>query len=192
MVRKGNPKNIQAIDDVCGVRRSPVWAPSRRPCSAGSVTNAWPAARDRQQCRDQSQEMPAEDQACSERDDHYRDVVSLAGAIGRRSRAAATISARGHAASAALVSIVPTEHLRSLASSEASSSRPTLADRSPPLGPAHHHVNLAAAASRAPKPVAPVEHGRPVAIPPGLLGWVWFDPILARFARADCRHSPTP
>ena len=44
MVRKGNPKNIQAIDDVCGVRRSPVWAPSRRPFSAGSATNAWPAA----------------------------------------------------------------------------------------------------------------------------------------------------
>src|ERR1700719_4048430 len=75
MVRKGNPKNIQAIDDVCGVRRSPVWAPSRRPCSAGSVTNAWPAAPDRQQCRDQSQEMPAEDQACSERDDHLHEVT---------------------------------------------------------------------------------------------------------------------
>jgi hypothetical protein len=103
-----------------------------------------------------------------------------------------SVPRQGHAASAALVSIVPTEHLRSLASSEASSSRPTLADRSPPLGPAHHHVNLAAAASRAPKPVAPVEHGRPVAIPPGLLGWVGFDPILARFARADGRHSPTP
>src|SRR6202035_3453468 len=45
----------------------------------------------------------------------------------------ALIVAAALAASAALVSIVPTEHLRSLASSEASSSRPTLADRSPPL-----------------------------------------------------------
>src|SRR5690349_12744887 len=52
--------------------------------------------------------MPAEDQARGQCDDHYRNVVALAGGYGLRSRATATVSTKRHAPKAALVSMIPT------------------------------------------------------------------------------------
>ena len=67
----------------------------------------------------QTQQMPPKHQARRDRDDHDRDVVALARAVLPRSRATSTANTQRHAPSAALVSITPTGHFRTLAFGEA-------------------------------------------------------------------------
>jgi hypothetical protein len=45
----------------------------------------------------------------------------------------------------------------------------------PPLGPAHHHIDLAAPALAARKPLSPIRHGRLGAVALGELGRIGLD-----------------
>jgi hypothetical protein len=63
----------------------------------------------------------------------------------------------------------------------------------PPLSPAHHRIDLPAAAVRTDEPGAPIEHGRFGAVPSSHLGGIGLDLMLAILAPHDqpdlCRGS---
>jgi len=59
----------------------------------------------------------------------------------------------------------------------------------PPLGPGHHHVDVAAAAPGADEPLAPLRDGGVGAVPLGHLGGVGLDLVAARLALHDQPHA---
>jgi len=54
-----------------------------------------------------------------------------------------------------------------------------------PIAPAHHHIDLPAAATGADEPSVPIEHRGPGAVALGYLGGVGLDPMLAALAAGD-------
>jgi hypothetical protein len=59
----------------------------------------------------------------------------------------------------------------------------------PPLGPGHHHVDVAAAAGRADEPLAPLRNRHVGAILLRHLGGVGLDLMAARLAPHDQPHA---
>jgi hypothetical protein len=55
----------------------------------------------------------------------------------------------------------------------------------PPLGPGHHHVDIAAAAVRAHQPIAPIENDSLGAVPQSDLRRVRLGPVTTRLAPDD-------
>ena len=146
--------------------------------------------------------MPTEDQARSERNDHYRNVVSLAGAVratveGNRyhqhQEACTQSGARlDHTHLSTSRTFAPNRLSHSIIDAPfglypAASSRPGEFSRPVHrrLVPADDHVNLAAPAPRARQPLAPIEDGgrapRRRARPPGS----GLDTLPARLQRQD-------
>jgi hypothetical protein len=59
----------------------------------------------------------------------------------------------------------------------------------PPAGPAHHHIDLPAAAAGADQALAPVEDGRFGAVPSGYLGGIGLTPVGDFLALARSRKT---
>ena len=62
-----------------------------------------------------------------------------------------------------------------------------------PLGPGHHHVDVAATTPGADQPIAPIENDGLGAVPPGDLGRIGLGPVTAHLApHESAGHGPQP